>query len=177
MQGLDPQARVVYVGTFAKTLFPSMRLGFMVLPPDLAERAKTALSLTGQFAPLVLQATLAEFIREGFFFRYLNRMRRLYTRRRAAFMRLLHDELGDWLDPIDGRTGIQIAAPFRVPLDDRAAVARAAAEVIHPAPISLYFVGPPALSGLLLGYAGVAEPAMTRAIPRLRRILEGLKSG
>jgi GntR family transcriptional regulator/MocR family aminotransferase len=177
MQGLDAEARVIYVGTFAKTLFPSMRLGFAVLPEPLAERAKTALSLTGQFAPLVFQATLAEFIREGFFFRYLNRMRRLYTRRRAGFMRLLRDELGDWLDPIDGRTGIQIAAPFRVPLDDREAVARAAAEGIHAAPISLYFVGPPALWGLLLGYAGVAEPEMARAIPRLRRVLEGLSKG
>ena len=174
MQGLDPQARVVYLGTFAKTLFPSMRLGFMVLPVELAEQAKTALSLTGQFAPLVLQAALAEFIREGFFFRYLNRMRRLYARRRAGFMRLLGDELGDWLDPIDGRTGIQIAAPFRVPLDDREAVARAARADIHPAPLSLYFVGPPALSGLLLGYAALTEPAMERAIPRLRRILADL---
>lgn len=172
MQGLDAQARVVYLGTFAKTLFPSMRLGFAVLPRELAERARTALSLTGQFAPLVPQAALAAFIREGFFFRHLNRMRRLYARRRATFMRLLADELGDLLDPIDGRTGIQIAAPFRVPLGDRAVVARCHAEGIHPAPLSLYFVGPPALSGLLLGYAGLAEPAMQRAIPRLRHIVE-----
>ncbi|MFO1144130.1 MAG: hypothetical protein U1E59_17490 [Amaricoccus sp.] len=149
-----------------------MRLGFAVLPRELTEHARTALSLTGQFAPLVAQAALAAFIREGFFFRHLNRMRRLYARRRATFMQLLGEELGAWLDPIDGRTGIQIAAPFRLALDDRAVVARCHAEGIHPSPLSLYFVGPPALRGLLLGYAGLSEHAMQRSIPRLRRIVE-----
>ena len=115
MQGLTGDGRVIYVGTFAKTLFPAMRLGFMVVPPDLAERMRTALSVTGQFAPLVLQAALADFIEKGYFFRHLNRMRHLYARRRQAFVELFAEHLGRWLDPIDGRTGIQIASTFRTP--------------------------------------------------------------
>ena len=115
MQGLTGDGRVIYVGTFAKTLFPAMRLGFMVVPPDLAERMRTALSVTGQFAPLVLQAALADFIEKGYFFRHLNRMRHLYARRRQAFVELFGEHLGRWLDPIDGRTGIQIASTFRTP--------------------------------------------------------------
>src|SRR5690606_18905474 len=110
MQGLDDGSRVIYAGTFSKTLFPAMRLGFIVLPGDLAERIKPVISLTGQFAPMVLQATLADFIEEGSFFLHLNRMRRLYGRRRDHFLRLMSGMLGDWLDPIDGRTGIQVAA-------------------------------------------------------------------
>ena len=79
MQGLADQSRVIYVGTFAKTLFPAMRLGFMVLPQDLASRIKPALNTTGQFVPLLLQATLADFIEQGLFFLHLTRMRRLYS--------------------------------------------------------------------------------------------------
>ncbi|HET7714366.1 MAG TPA: PLP-dependent aminotransferase family protein [Bauldia sp.] len=171
MQGLDDESRVIYVGTFSKTLFPAMRLGFIVLPGDLAERIKPAISLTGQFAPMVLQATLADFIEEGSFFLHLNRMRRLYGRRRDHFLRLMTGMLGDWLDPIDGRTGIQIAAPFRMPIDDRAVVAAAAASGVNLAPLSLYFLHEPRQQGLMMGYAGVPESDMDRLFPVIRNIL------
>jgi GntR family transcriptional regulator / MocR family aminotransferase len=170
MQGLD-QERVIYVGTFAKTLFPAMRLGFIVLPRDLAERLKPAISATGQYPPLLLQAALADFIDEGFFFHHLNRMRRLYSRRRALFLQLLARHLGDWLDPIDGGTGIQIAALFRHPGDDQEVARRAIAAGINLAPLSLYYLGEPRLRGLLMGYAGVEEKEMERAIPLLRPLL------
>ncbi len=171
MQGLDDGSRVIYVGTFSKTLFPAMRLGFIVLPGDLADRIKPAISLTGQFAPMLLQATLADFIEEGSFFLHLNRMRRLYGRRRDHFLRLMNGMLGTWLDPIDGRTGIQIAAPFRFPIDDRAIVAAAAASGVNLAPLSLYFHHEPRQQGLMMGYAGVAEAEMDRLFPVLREIL------
>jgi GntR family transcriptional regulator/MocR family aminotransferase len=171
MQGLVADARVIYVGTFAKTLFPALRLGFMVLPTDLAMKVRTALSVTGQFAPLVLQAALADFIAEGYFFRHLNRMRRLYGQRRALFLELVDAQLGRFVEPIDGRTGIQLAVPFRAPLDDRAVVKRAQAAGVNVAPLSLYFHGEPALSGLLMGYAGVPEPETRRALPVLAKIV------
>ncbi|MCB1494601.1 MAG: PLP-dependent aminotransferase family protein [Bauldia sp.] len=174
MQGLTDNPRVIYVGTFSKTLFPAIRLGFIVLPPDLADRIKPAISNTGQFAPLVLQAALADFIEQGYFFRHLNRMRRLYGRRRAVFLTLLDDHLGPWLAPIDGRTGIQLAAPFRAPIDDHAVVDRAAAAGINLAPLSVYFAGKPSMSGLLMGYAGVAEGEMRLLVPRLKRIFEDI---
>lgn len=171
MQGLTDESRVIYVGTFAKTLFPAMRLGFMVLPADLADRIRPALSLTGQFAPLVLQAALADFIEQGYFFRHLNRMRRLYGRRRALFLKLLDDCLGEWLDPIDGRTGIQLAALFRTGIDDNAVSERAASAGVNLAPLSRYFAGEPAMRGLLMGYAGVEESEMERLVPLLRTII------
>ncbi len=171
MQGLDDQSRVIYVGTFSKTLFPAMRLGFMVLPGDLAVRIKPAISLTGQFAPLVLQAALADFIEEGSFFLHLNRMRRLYGRRRAHFLRLVADMLGEWLDPIDGRTGIQVASPFRMPIDDHAVVRAAATAGVNIAPLSLYFLDEPRQPGLMMGYAGVPESEMDRLFPVLRNIV------
>jgi len=177
MQGLDDGSRVIYVGTFSKTLFPAMRLGFIVLPGDLADRIKPALSLTGQFAPMVLQATLADFIEEGSFFHHLNRMRRLYGRRRDHFLGLMNGMLGAWLDPIDGRTGIQIAAPFRLPIDDNAVVAAAAASGVNLAPLSLYFHHEPRQAGLMMGYAGVPESEMDRLFPVLRAILASAAPG
>jgi GntR family transcriptional regulator/MocR family aminotransferase len=171
MQGLIGDARAIYVGTFAKTLFPAMRLGFMVVPPDIAERVRPALSITGQFAPLVLQATLADFIEQGYFFRHLNRMRHLYARRRRAFVDLFAEYLGAWLDPIDGRAGIQIASTFHTPRDDRAVVAAARAAGVNLAALSLYFAGEPKMAGLLMGYAAVTEPSMRKAFETLRPIL------
>jgi GntR family transcriptional regulator/MocR family aminotransferase len=171
MQGLADPSHVVYVGTFAKTLFPALRLGFMVLPPDLAERCKTALSLTGQFAPLVLQAALADFIAGGYFFRHLNRMRRLYARRRAHFLGLFEEHLGEWCDPLDGHTGIQIASVFRFPVDDCAVAERASSSGINVAPLSRYFVEQTAVHGLLMGYAGVTEAGMSRPFLTLREIV------
>ncbi|MBZ0227889.1 MAG: PLP-dependent aminotransferase family protein [Bauldia sp.] len=172
MQGLTDQSRVIYVGTFAKTLFPAMRLGFIVLPGDLADRIKPAINLTGQYAPLVLQAALADFIEQGFFFLHLNRMRRLYGRRRLHFLKLFAEYLGDWLDPIDGRTGIQIASLFKTGIDDRAVVDGAAAAGVNLAPMSLYYLHKPAVRGLVMGYAGVAEAEMNRLFPRIRQIIE-----
>ena len=174
MQGLTDNPRVIYVGTFAKTLFPAMRLGFIVLPADLADRIRPAISVTGQFAPLVLQAALADFIEQGYFFRHLNRMRRLYGRRRAVFLGLLAEHLEPWLDPIDGRTGIQLAALFKSAIDDNRVVDRAAAAGINLAPLSVYFASEPRASGLLMGYAGVVEAEMRRLIPLMRDILQDL---
>jgi GntR family transcriptional regulator/MocR family aminotransferase len=125
---------------------------------------------------MVLQATLADFIEEGSFFLHLNRMRRLYGRRRDHFLRLMSGMLGDWLDPIDGRTGIQVAAPFRVPLDDREVVAAAAACGVNLAPLSLYFHHEPRQAGLMMGYAGVPEAEMDRLFPVLRDILTAAAS-
>ncbi|HMN87059.1 MAG TPA: PLP-dependent aminotransferase family protein [Bauldia sp.] len=171
MQGLTDQSRVIYVGTFAKTLFPAMRLGFIVLPETLAERVKPAINFTGQYAPLVLQAALADFIEEGSFFLHLNRMRRLYGGRREHFLECFAAYLGEWLEPIDGRTGIQIASVFKAPVDDRAVVERAAAAGVNLAPLSLYYAGAPAMRGLLMGYAGVPESEMDRLFPTIRRIV------
>lgn len=171
MQGLRESSNVIYVGTFSKTLFPALRLGFMVLPENLADKIKPALSVTGQFAPLVLQAALADFISQGFFFAHLNRMRRLYSRRRRHFLDLLADELGLWLDPIDGRTGIQIASLFKGDVDDREVATIAGAAGVNLAPLSLYFIDEPRTPGLLMGYAGVNEAEMDRQFPVLRKIL------
>jgi len=97
MQGLDHAGRVIYIGTFGKTLFQSLRLGFLVVPTALSETVNRAVSVTGQFAPLLLQVTLADFIRQGHFASHLKRMRRLYARRQERFVELCRQHLGPWM--------------------------------------------------------------------------------
>jgi GntR family transcriptional regulator/MocR family aminotransferase len=171
IQGLADEGRVIYVGTFAKTLFPAMRLGFMVLPGDLAERIEPALAYTGQFPPLLLQASLADFIEDGHFFLHLNRMRRLYAERRAHFLEMFRHHLGEWLDPVDGRTGIQITSLFRSEADDRRLADIARRRGVNLAPLSLYYLGEPRRPGLLLGYAGVSKNEADRGLLVLRDVL------
>ena len=86
--GLDRSDRVVYVGSFGKTLIPALRIGYLIVPRELSEAFGKAVSITGQFAPLILQATVNDFIRQGYFATHLKRMRRLYARRQANFVEL-----------------------------------------------------------------------------------------
>ena len=174
MQGLAADDRVIYVGTFSKTLFPAMRLGFIVLPIELAECIRPAINITGQFPPLVLQAALADFIAAGLLLpppqSDAPALRAASRRCSSARWRRTSPT---WLSPIDGRTGIQIAAPFvRDDIDDREIVARAAEADVNVAPLSLYFHGDVAMRGLLMGYAGVAEKDMRKSLSRLRDVFQ-----
>ena len=107
MQGNDPSGRTIYVGTFSKTIFPSLRLGFMVLPRRLAEAAQRAMFLTGHSPPLILQGGLADFISEGHFATHLARIRRIFAKRREMFQHHCAGFLGAWLKPVGSESGIQ----------------------------------------------------------------------
>ena len=170
IQGLSENAPVIYVGTFAKTLFPSMRLGFIVLPVDLAERAKLAINVTGQFPPLILQAALADFMAQGHFFLHLNRMRRLYGHRRRLFLKLCEDYLGEWLEPLDGRTGIQITAFLKTPADDRAIAEQAVRRGVNLVPLSQYYRTSPPRPGFVMGYAASSDSTTEESFKTLREV-------
>lgn len=170
IQGLSENAPVIYVGTFAKTLFPSMRLGFIVLPVNLAERAKLAINVTGQFPPLILQAALADFMAQGHFFLHLNRMRRLYGHRRRLFLKLCEDYLGEWLEPLDGRTGIQITAFLKTPADDRAIAEQAVRRGVNLVPLSQYYRTSPPRPGFVMGYAAASDSTTEESFKTLREV-------
>src|SRR3954469_13789796 len=112
LQGISASSRVVYVGYFAKILFPAMRLGFLVSPAAIRDRITAALSATGQFAPLLTQAALADFMNEGHFTRHLRRMRRLYAERRHHFLAAAERHLGEWLHFHGTESGIQLVGIF-----------------------------------------------------------------
>jgi GntR family transcriptional regulator / MocR family aminotransferase len=174
MQGLDRSDRVIYVGTFGKTLFSSLRLGFMVVPIELADAFEQAVNATGHFPPLILQATLADFIRGGYFATHLRRMRLLYASRQQQFIALCRAHLSDWMTVIENDSGIQLLGRFVQPLDDREVAKLAVSFGVSAQPISAnYFVDSP-LHGLLLGYAGLNERQSVAAMRGLRQTFEAL---
>jgi GntR family transcriptional regulator/MocR family aminotransferase len=168
MQGADRTQRVIYVGTFAKMLFPALRLGFMVLPGTLAEGAARAISITGQFAPLILQAALADFIGEGHMARHLRRTRRLYAARRETFQGLCRGALSEWLHIVPGDSGIQMVGLLAEGLDDHVMAAEARVRGMNISPLSMQYRHGSASQGLVLGYAGANEATMLKGIAALQ---------
>jgi GntR family transcriptional regulator/MocR family aminotransferase len=173
MQGIDTGGRTVYLGTFAKTLFPAIRIGFVVLPGDLAARAAEAINVTGQYPPLLLQATLADFIEEGHFARHLNRTRRLYARRREAFVAAAGAALSGFATYSPCDAGLQTL--WRLPdgVDDAAIAAEAERKAIVVGTLSRHYRAGPGRPGLILGYTGTAEEETARALAALRPIVAG----
>ena len=171
LQGISASNRVVYVGTFAKILFPAMRLGFLVVPEAIREGMASALSVTGQFAPLLTQAALADFMNEGHFTRHLRRMRRLYAARRQYFMEICEDYLGPWLRLRRTESGIQLVGLFHEDCDDKV-VARAALEQgINVSPLSIQYRHRQVQRGLVMGFAAADEKTTKKAMSKLRDVL------
>jgi GntR family transcriptional regulator/MocR family aminotransferase len=171
MQGHDDYGRTIYVGTFAKTLFPSIRIGFLVLPQSLCQSVKRAALFCGHQVSLPLQATLTDFINDGHFARHLRRTRRLYSQRRETFLRIFQQLLGRWLEPYQGDVGIQIAFRFLNDVDDAAIARKAFQANLNVIPLSRYSQGERPLRGLLLGYAALDERAMEDYLSQLRDIV------
>jgi GntR family transcriptional regulator/MocR family aminotransferase len=169
MQGADQWDRVIYLGTFAKLLFPALRLGFMVLPEFLVPDISAVLSITGQFAPLLLQATLADFIEEGHMSMHLKRMRRIYAARRQVFRAHAQRELGEWLTLRPTDAGIQFVGELRPGLSDVAIAAAARRRGLNISPLSMHYRHINPAPGLVLGYAAISEAGMPAAFRSLRQ--------
>ena len=177
LQGIVGGGRVVFVGTFAKILFPAMRLGYMVVPEALRADVTAALSATGQFAPLITQAALADFINEGHLTRHLRRMRRLYAARRQLFMDLAESHLSPWLTLNRTESGIQLVGMFNGGLDDRAIAAAAAGQGVNVSPLSMQYRHETSMRGLVMGFAAAGEKTTRNAMAALRKVFKAAESG
>jgi GntR family transcriptional regulator/MocR family aminotransferase len=168
LQGYDQSGHVIYVGTFAKILFPALRLGFMVTPLGLAPMVERALSVTGQFPPLLLQAALADFIEQGHMARHLRRMRRIYAQRRQLFFELCEVELGQDIQLLQGGAGIQIAGVLAIARNDSEICEEARRLGVNVSPLSMQYRHGNPVQGLLLGYAACDEPTTRKGLRLLK---------
>jgi len=175
LQGLDRHGRVVYVGTFSKVMFPSLRLGYLVVPPALVDAFIGARSVLDDHASLLAQPALARFIEEGHFAAHLRRMRRLYAARQQALLAAAETYLGDLLDVRADPAGMHLIADLAPGLGarmtDREAAHRAAVHGVVTNRLSAFYAGPAARQGLLLGYAGFSDGQIANAARRLRAAL------
>jgi GntR family transcriptional regulator/MocR family aminotransferase len=177
LQGLDTDGRVVYVGTFSKFLFPSLRLGYIVAPTALVDAFIAARAVTGRHSPSVEQAVLTDFIEEGHFGRHIRRMRTLYRERQTFLLEALRREAGDLLEVEPSDAGIQLVAWLPEGLDDREVSRAAAARGVEARPMSIFYARGPARSGLELGYAAFDEGEIRKGAVQLSAAIRSCLRG
>lgn len=172
MQGLEPDAPVIYLGTFSKSMFPGMRTAFMVVPASLAAPLRATLARMPHHGRVAEQEALAVFIREGHFMMHLRRMRHLYRERRDALLEAIQRELGGHCTVHGASTGMHLALQFTDPSwNDAEISARALARGISAAALSTHASGLRSQhwNGLVLGYSQVPAATVGASMRTLAR--------
>jgi GntR family transcriptional regulator / MocR family aminotransferase len=174
MHGLDRAHRVIYVGTFSRVLFPSLRLGYLVSPPDLVDVFIARRRYVDRHPPILEQLALTDFLNRRHFARHIRRMRTLYAARGAALVAAVDAECGDLLDVRMPESGIHVVGWLPQGVDDRSVARRANLDGIGVLPLSVFAIEPLPRGGLLLGYGGVPEGEMRAAVRRLARAIRSV---
>jgi len=173
LQGLDESSRVIYVGTFSKTLFPGLRLGYLIVPEDLVDAFGEARAVGDRQPPGLEQAVLADFVRLGHFARHVRRMRALYEERRDALLEAAKRSLDERVTFGDTAAGMLAVAWLPAGISDQEVWRRALAAGVEAPPLSSYAIKRLDRGGLLLGYAGYPPEALRSA---MRRLGEAIRS-
>lgn len=170
LQGLDRNARVLYIGTFSKVLGPALRLGYVVIPDDLVGRFLEVRSSMDIGPATFFQAVLAGFIGEGHFSRHIRRMRTLYSERRTKLIECLRQELGSAAEVLGGEAGMHLS----VTLDgirDHEVAGLAAERKLWLSPLSASYHGKPLRQGFILGFGNVPVSDIEPAVHVFRAVL------
>jgi GntR family transcriptional regulator/MocR family aminotransferase len=174
MQGLDQEGRVIYLGSFSKVMFPSLRMGYLVAPPDLVEVFAAARGVLSRFTPSIDQAVLADFIDEGHFARHIRRMRTLNAERQAMLVEASRRELTGLLEVAPHEAGIHLVGWLAEGVDDARAAAEADAQGVEAQALSGFTLKHKRRGGLLLGYAGYDERQIRVGVRRLATALHNV---
>ncbi|PRF98549.1 PLP-dependent aminotransferase family protein [Burkholderia ambifaria] len=174
VQGLADDAPVIYLGTFSKVMFPALRLGFMVVPPALAQPLRDAAGALMLQGRAVEQRALADFIDAGHFTRHLRRMRRVYAERRDALHDALARRLGTRLTVSGGAGGMHLSARLDVPVADTELSRVAQAHGLILRPLSSFCMPGTVhgYNGLVLGYGGVPAERMDALARRIGEMID-----
>jgi GntR family transcriptional regulator / MocR family aminotransferase len=171
LQGLDRNGRVIYIGTFSKVLFPSLRLGYLIVPEDLVDTFLAARWVSDRCSPWIEQAALADFIAEGHLASHIRRMRTLYMERRAVMIETIRERLGDLVETWDAEAGMHTVAWLPPRADDSLISDEAAKAGLFVLPASEFALRPLARGGLLLGYAAFAPVVIRQALRDLELVV------
>nr|WP_230416614.1 PLP-dependent aminotransferase family protein [Micromonospora tarapacensis] len=184
LHSLDPAGRVIYIGSFSKTLLPTFRLGFCVAPASLQPALRRAKYAMDWHTALPLQAALARYLDQGLFARHIRRMRRVYQARRDRIGLLLDRDLAHLLEPLPSVAGLHMTAWLRTPMGPADGGDRAADQVVaarcRRAGLGLYPVSDFGSSGtvqpgLVLGYGAIDLNRIDKGLDLLRRCLEATR--
>ena len=171
LQGLDRNARVIYIGTFSKVMFPSLRLGYLVIPVDLIERFAAMRQVMDICPTHITQAVMSDFIREGHFARHVRRMRPIYAERRRVLVAELERQLGDNVTIMGDQAGMHLAIFLTRGRDDRKIAATAARQSLWLSPLSSSYIGRTARHGFVLGFGNTKANDIPQAVRRLKKLI------
>ena len=172
LQGMDGSGRVIYMGTFGKILFPSLRLGYAVLPASLVSAFVAARAADDGSPPLLEQLVLTDFLRGEHLARHLRRMRLVYRDRRDALLEALAQRCGSSAHPGPAGAGIHLAATLHRG-NDRVIAKLAAERGLTAFALSEFALEPRAPGGLVLGFAGWSPGRLRNAVDLLAAVLAG----
>lgn len=167
LQGLGDGQSVLYVGTFSKVLFPSLRVGYMVLPPALVEVFSRAKWLADRQGPTLEQAVLADFITEGHLERHIRRMRGIYDRRRQVLVAALSEHWGDRVTVLGENAGLHVMVRFATEIPDAELIEKAAEVGVGLIAASPQYLGASPGHEFIFSYTELAEDAIALALERL----------
>lgn len=179
LKGLDNADVVAYVGTFSKTIFPELRVGYVIPPRPLAGALCKAKQVVDWHSCTMTQTALAKFMLDGYFTKHLRRMHKEYAARRTALLEGLHRHLAGWLTPLPSAAGLHVTAVLadgevrrRTDIaDERSLVARAAQAGVNVSGLSGMYGALPTHAGIVLGYAGMDVEGIQAGIARLAAML------
>lgn len=172
MQGMESNSPVIYIGTFSKTLFPGLRVGYMVLPRELVEPMHRMQAEVFRQGHLVTHMALAEFIRQGHYTKHIRKMRVVYARRREWLRALIIRYLGPaFVSRTDSHAGLHLVLYLPKELNDVEVCAQLEANGILARPLSRYYQTALQQKGLLLGYAAVEENVMQKRFFEMLNVL------
>ena len=171
LQGLDTEGRIIYVGTFSRTVFPALRVGYLIVPKSLTSAFTGAKWLNDQHSATLEQQALAQFITSGAYERHLRRVRRRNSVRREALLGAIHKYLGDRVEVTGDGAGAHVVLWLQRHVSEDRIITQAAARGVGVYGIARYFLTRSARAGLVLGYSRMKEEGIREGIRRLGEIL------
>ncbi|MGC1544106.1 MAG: hypothetical protein WA772_07215, partial [Candidatus Acidiferrales bacterium] len=171
LQGLDTEGRVIYLGTFSRTIFSALRIGYLIAPKSLVPALTAAKWLCDRHTATLEQETLAEFIATGMYERHLRRIRRRNTAHREALLEAVHKYLGDRVAITGDGAGTHVVLWPRKRISENKIIEKAAAQELGVYGISRYYLARPAKKALMLGYSRMNPEKIREGIRRLSEIL------
>ena len=172
VQGLDSYQRTLYIGTFSKTLYPGLRLGYMVLPRELVQPFSHARSIIDGHTPQILQLTLARFMEDGHYNAHVRAMRKLYAARRTSMLTAIDSHLPGIVTALRPPGGLQIPCLLNDRWSEAQTIAKAASAGLHLPGLSRLYAGAQKQQGWLLGYASLTAHEIETAMLRLANALK-----
>ncbi|MGE7436050.1 MocR-like pyridoxine biosynthesis transcription factor PdxR [Kitasatospora sp. NPDC001175] len=169
LQSLDPGGRVVYVGSYSKTLLPALRLGFLVAPASLQAALHSAKQLSDWHGDPVAQAALARFIDEGLLARHIRRAGREYAARHALLTTTLARDFAPWLEPVPSAAGLHVCARTAPGVDLGPVLASARRAGVAVNTVADFSAGEPTRPGLVFGFGAIDRDRIAEGLQRLRQ--------